>query len=386
MRAIAMLAAILLAGGSQAIPAAAQAQARGSMELGGRALVMTPAETKALADVRGAIAGRNRAAQDGALAAAHRAAQGPDARHVLALYELEIARQRNDDAMRAQALDVLIASSLTDAATLASYLGVRGGIAFTRGDLATAGTLWGRLLEMKPGDAGVLSNLAQVRVAQNDAAGAADLLGRAVAAHTAAGQPVSEALYRQWMGVALQARQVQPGIAAAHALVRAYPGAGNWRDALNVYRQLAAPKDVLEIDLLRLMRATGSLSTGNEYQRMAQLLGLAGLGIEAKAVLDEGQMRSLLDPFDATTHKVIAEIDRVAAQERSRPAPAPTAVPVRQAMALAFAGRSAEAEALFRSAAAAPGYADIALFWLDWLAQQPKGQPALPSPYPPPAG
>jgi tetratricopeptide (TPR) repeat protein len=379
------------------------------LDLEGLPLAVSPRELSALTALGNALTATP-GVQDAALAAARDAAVSPDARYALARYQLEIGRQRNDNSLRAQALDELIASRRTPRARLASYLGLRGGIAFQLRDFATAGTLWARQLELQPNDPDVLANLAQVRQAQNDPAGAADFLNRAVAARAASGRPVSEGWYRQRLSVASRAGLVEPGAAAAQQLVSAFPTAENWRFALVLYRQLVAPQGAFEIDLLRLTRAVGALSRASEYQRMAQLLNQAGAAAEAKAVLDEGLARALINAGESPTREIIAEVDRAVPRERvrlaappalgvaeslvgarrydeaialyraalARPAANAAELNTRLGVALVLAGRRADAEAAFRLAATdtapatQPGrYADLASFWLAWLAQRP---------------
>lgn len=402
------LLAALFAGGTSA-PALAQARPSGTLEVNGRSLSVTAREMKALADVRKVLQDRNRAMQDKALAAAEQVAHGPDARHVLAAYRLEIANRRGDDAMRAQALDILIASDLTAPESLATYLSVRGGIAFQQGDIPRAKMLWARLAAIKPADPTLLANQAQVHLAENDAAGAIDLIRRAIAGQSAAGKLVPEGLYRQWLSIANQTKQAPAGFTAALALVRAYPSAQNWRDALVVHRQLTQPRGALEIDLLRLMRTTGALARPAEYQRLAQLLNQTGLAAEARKVIDEGLNRHILDPQDILTRQIGAEIDRTIPQERARIDRAGAGVPARAradsllgmarydpaialyraatgtpsidageanlrlGMALVFAGQRVKAETVFHVLSAQPGgYGELANFWLVWLKHSPR--------------
>jgi Flp pilus assembly protein TadD len=355
-------AAILLA------TTAAQAQ-RTSMQLNGVTLTLSSRERAVLTALQDSIDGHDAKLQDNALAAARRDARSHDALYVFALYEDEIAKQRNDTVLRTEALDALIASDMTPPDRLPSYLSVRGFIAYQKGDLATADTLWTRVVALKPSDADALSNLAQVRSAQGDSKGAAALLERSVAAQGASHQPASEATSRQLMVIAFEGGEKERGIAAAHALVRAYPTAANWRDALVVYRQLAQLQGGLEIDLMRLMRATGTLVKGDEYLRMAQLLEHAGHLAEARAVMDEGVTRSILDPLESHTRAISAEIDRKLQQQ-----PPPPVTPdasaaetsLHQGVALAQAGKRDEAKAIFATVTAPD--ADLATFWIDWLA------------------
>jgi tetratricopeptide (TPR) repeat protein len=354
-----------------------------SLTLNGITFALSPDELSRLTVLGGVVHTSDRGAQDRALAEARRVANSTDARYLLALYQVEIGRQRRDDALRAEALDVLIPSRFTPRDRLPSYLGIRGDIAYHKGDYATASSLWTRLVALQPNDPQALNNLAQVRAALNDFQGAIDLLGSAIAAHQTGPSP--EAWYRQWLAIANNGRLVEQGVAAAHALITFYPTPANWRDALVAYRQLAAPREAAEIDLLRLMRTAGALIRPAEYQRLAQLLLHAGFAAEARSVLDEGFARGVVNRSEAPTPAISAEIDRALVPQRARAGPA-AAPPSRadspfgaeqfaQAVASYRAGRGPEAEAAFRALAghadgqgAARWYPDLAAFWLAWLA------------------
>ena len=95
------------------------------LTLDGTTFALSPDELDRLTALGGVVHTSDRGAQDRALAAARSIANSADARYVLAIYQLEIGRQRQDDALRAPALDVLIADRVTPRDRLASYLGVR---------------------------------------------------------------------------------------------------------------------------------------------------------------------------------------------------------------------------------------------------------------------
>lgn len=369
--------AILVAAGmlwAASPAAAAQEQVSTVMEIGGSKLAVSAQEMRALSALGNLVRSAQSARQDRALADARRVANSRDARFALALYELEIGSRRGDQAMRAGALDALIASQRAAPERLPGYLADRGQIAYRAGDFDTAAKMWGRLAELTPADPDVLANLAQVRLAQKDAQGAMDLLTRAIGARAALGQPVAEGWYRQRLSIAQQGNLVAPGADAARALIGAYPTPDSWRMALVVYRQLVAADGALEIDLFRLTRQVGALTQTAEYLRMAQLLNQAGEPREARAVLDEGVKRGLLDAGVSPTREIIAEVDRAIAKARPdapRPAPSDAAArQVRLGMARLNTGQRAEAEAAFRAAAADPAggrYGDLGFFWLAWL-------------------
>lgn len=367
-RRIAIGAAFALLAGTA--PAAAQ---QGRMELGGRTLSLGQLEMARLADLRQVLEGAP-GLQDRALAAARAVANSPDARYVLAIYQLEIGQRRHDDALRREALDVLIASDGTPAERLANYLGARGDIAFRARDFATAASDWGRLAELRPNEPQALMNLAQVRAAQADGPGAIDLIRRASAAQAARAQPIPEVWHRQWLSIAYNGRMAEQTAVAAHALVEAHPTAENWRMALVAFRQIAAPQGGAEIDLLRLMRATRTFRQDAEYLRLAQLLLHAAALAEARATLEAGLSHGLLNRAFSPTPEIFAELERAEARPRTAaPTDPPGAANVRRGAALVFAGDRAGAEAAFRAGGADGFYADLARFWLAWLSLPPRG-------------
>lgn len=367
------LAALALLAG--AVPGGAQ---QSVMEMGGRTLALAPLEMSRLADVRQVLNGAP-GVQDRALAAARSAAVSPDARYVLAIYQLEIGQRRRDDALRREALEVLIGSRDTPPERLTNYLGQRGDIAFRARDFTTAAADWGRIAELRPNDPLALMNLAQVRAAQSDAPAAIELIRRAAAAQTGTAQPVPEVWVRQWLSIAFNGNLADQTALAAQALVEAYPTPENWRMALSTFRQRAGAEGAPEIDLLRLMRATGAFRQGAEYLRLAQLLLRAGSLPEARATLEQGVAAGLLNRAISPTPEIFSELERAEARPRVVPAAAPDppgAVAVRRAAALAIAGDRAGAEPAFRAAASGridPFYADLARFWLAWLSPQPRG-------------
>ena len=201
-------------------------------------------------------------------------------------------------------------------------------------------------------------------------------------------------------------------IAFARGLVTQYPSRLNWRDALLAYRDLAAPDPTLDLDIRRLARATEALLGERDYTENAEALNRANMVGDAKAVLDEGVSRSMLDAAKPAVAQLIATVNRrvtadraglarlrTQAQAAATGAAARAAadahygygqyaeaaelyrlalqkggedanlINVRLGAALALAGRRPEAEAALR--AVTGPRADLAGFWLAWLARRP---------------
>jgi tetratricopeptide (TPR) repeat protein len=417
MKVLTAAAAALLIAGAAASSLAAQAP---------RALTLSREESAAIVALQAAAVGPDRTAQDGALAAARAAARGTDARYAVARYQVEIGRARGDMQMVAQGVDALVDGGLAAPDELPSLLANQATRAFTAGDLLRTDRLMGRIVELQPNNAEALADYGQFKSRNNSrATGAADrtvsvaLFARALAANQAAGRASPESLHRRAFAVAydgtkppLALNALAPQtIAFARALVAAYPSSLNWRDALLAYRELAPGDPALALDIGRLMRASQALAGERDYLEFAQALSGAGMAGEAKAVLDEGVSRGMLDAAKAAVAQAIAATGRRATADRAalprlrasadsgtgaqaraagdalfafgqhaeaaaayqaaltKGGEDPNLVGSRLGAALALAGRRPEAEAALR--AVTGPRADLAGFWLVWLARRP---------------
>jgi hypothetical protein len=167
----------------------------------------------------------------------------------------------------------------------------------------------------------------------------------------------------------------------------------------------------LTLDISRMTRATQALSGERDYLEFARALIAAGLPGEAKAVLDEGLSRGMLTATEAVVRDLVTRTSGPASQGRSGLAALraralagtsgqgartagdtafgygqyaeaaelyqaalqkggedPNLINSRLGAALALAGRRPEAEAALR--AVTGPRADLAGFWLAWLARR----------------
>jgi len=196
----------------------------------------------------------------------------------------------------------------------------------------------------------------------------------------------------------------------ARGLVANYPTPANWREALSVYRDVAGDP-VLDLDIRRLMRAAGVLAGERDYMEFAAALADARLVGEARAVIDEGLQRNMVEtariapalatriaPAAVTRDRAALPGLRTRAQAGTgavaraaadnfyaygqyadaatlyglalqKGGEDPNLVNLRLGAALAMAGRRPEAEAALRLVTGPR--ADLAGFWLTWLARRP---------------
>ncbi|HYD11773.1 MAG TPA: hypothetical protein VEC11_02880 [Allosphingosinicella sp.] len=419
MKALTALTAALLA--TAGLSLAAQAQTP-------RSLNLSREERDAIAALQAASAGVDRAAQDAALASARARAQGASARYAVAHYQFQIGRQRNDNAMQTQGAEAMIESGLVtpeEAPGLVAYL---AGRALAGRDATKTDRLIARLVELQPNNSAALVDYGQytashLTTARRPAAitirtNAVSLFQRAVAADRAAGRVSPESWYLRGLAVAYDGTRppisnasfAPATLAFARGLVEAYPTPSNWRDALAAYRDLAGDP-VLDLDIRRLMRAAGVLAGERDYMEFAGALADARLIGEARAVIDEGLQRNMVEtariapalagriaPRAVAADRAALPGLRTRAQSGTGAAARaagdnfyaygqyaeaaalyglalqkggedPNLVNLRLGAALAMAGRRPEAEAALRLVTGPR--ADLAAFWLTWLSRRP---------------
>ncbi|WP_129792444.1 hypothetical protein [Sphingosinicella sp. CPCC 101087] len=392
----------------------------------GHTLDLTREERTALQALEAAARGSDRAAQDAALAAARPVAQSADARHALAHYQLEIAQARQDAALGAAAVDALVSSGNATSEELPSLLASQATRAFFEGEHPRAERLLAQAVELQPNNAVLIADYAQIKSqigsalirggrrpeAQAQFQESLVLLNRAIQLQQASGQAVPESWYKRSMAIAFDHGMTPQNVALARGLVASYPTPVNWRDALHFYRQASQPDPALDLDIRRLLRATQALSGERDYLEFAEGLREAELAGEEKAVLEEGVARGMLSATEPVVRQMTTANNRRATSERNGLARArtqalaaatgaaaraaadshfgfgqyaeaaelyraalqkggedPNLVNTRLGAALALAGQRAEAEAALR--AVTGPRADLAAFWLAWLARRP---------------
>jgi hypothetical protein len=411
------LAALVAFGG--VAPAAAQGAAA--------PVAVTRAERNALSALQTALAGSDRAAQDAALAAARTAAQSPDARYALARLELEIARQRGDNEGLARAVDALVASNRGPENELVPLLANQASRAYSAGQFDRADALLQRMAQLRPSDPAIAADYAQLKARRGDRQAAVAGFAHAIELQRAAGQPVPESWYARATALAYDGRMMEQAVAFARDLVTFYPSPQNWRDAILIYRASQSPPApaappgerpatqpgpadrALDLDIRRLMRATRALSGERDYLEFADQLAAADKMGEAKAVLDEGVERGMVDGNEPAARQMRTRVAPRAQREhaglaalRTRAASGNAAqalaagdayygdgqyavaaelyqaalqkaegdanlINTRLGAALALAGRRSEAEAAFR--AVSGPRAGLAALWLAWLSR-----------------
>jgi predicted Zn-dependent protease len=379
-----------------------------------RSFNLSKEERAALLPVQNAITAKDWATAQAGLPAAVAAAQGADARYAIGRFQLEIGLGTNNVAMQAQGLDNLIASGQVPAADLPVIYRNQAVLANNAGNKAKAEASFAKVVELSPSDPEALINLAQVKNDLKKPREAVQLLSRAIELKRSAGQTVDESWYKYALKLAFDGRSDpalrQQSMALSRQLVAAYPTKENWRDALLIFRDSSSLDAAAELDVLRFMRASGALAGERDWFDLADGLYRAGNYGEAKAVLDDGVAKRMIDPKKAAFAELIrlnnarlnGDRASLAGEQTKAMAGASGAlalkigdafygygehakaialyraaltkggvdanlVNTRIAMALLASGDRAGAEAAFKALTGTR--ADLGAFWLAWLAR-----------------
>jgi tetratricopeptide (TPR) repeat protein len=400
------LRAAFLLGCSAALTSVAQAQAPAAAP---RTFNLSKTDRAVLNPIVTAIRAGNYAGAQAALSSARSAAISADARYLVAAEQLRLGIATNNNQLQAEAIDTMIASGLADPSQMPQLLLGQASLATSAGNRRKAENALTRLLEMAPNDPAALEALARLRTDNREYGATVRLVDRMIDRQRAAGQPVSEGLYKYGLNYATMSKSREEAMKFSQNLVAAYPSARNWRDVLLTYRDMARPDPATELDAWRLMRLNKSLAGERDYLLLADMLNRDGKVSEAKAVLDEAVSGNMLDSAKAATlrktvnPKAAAEAKTLAAKEKAALAAATgsaalaiadiyfgrgeyaKAVPLYQAalqkgsvdaaqvntrlgMALAMTGQKAAADAAFRSVTGPR--AELAAFLQLWLAQR----------------
>ena len=342
--------------------------------------------------------------------AAQAAARGNDAKYLVGQLQVQIGIGANSIPLQSAGVDAMIASGVAPAEQLGALYNNQARFAADAGDLAKADRALDQLIAMQSTDPLAIARNAQFWVDRNNVAHAMEFYRTHIAAAEAAGHPVTAEVRRLALATAYRAHSPET-LAMSRQYLALAPTPQGWHDALLIYRELtpgAATDDRLGLDVYRLMRAAGALTTERDYVEYAELANSGAMYGEVKTVLDAGFARNVIQPANtAATRAMLNAANQRAASDRTSLAGERTSalagtggaalrvgdafysygdyaeaaelyraalqkggqdanlVNLRLGAALAMAGRRPDAEAAFR--AVTGPRAELAQLWLLWL-------------------
>lgn len=223
---------------------------------------------------------------------------------------------KNNDII-ADALEKMLATGKVSEADAPKFWQTIGSVALSKKDYNKATSAYQKLLSLQPNDPETMIGLAEIYIAQKQSAEAVQMLGRAADAKTAAGEQIPESWLKRRLAVAYDAKLTDQLVPAAIGLVKAYPSAVNWRDAIVIARDSFKLDDQATLDFLRLQAATKSLAGERDFVEYADTALGRGFPGEAKMAVDAGIAANMLDAAKPLIKELKATADTKAREDKA---------------------------------------------------------------------
>jgi tetratricopeptide (TPR) repeat protein len=116
----------------------------------------------------------------------------------------------------------------------------------------------------------------------------------AISTQKAQGLSVDESWYRRGITVSYE-NEITPTVYEIAVMwLSDYPSETNWRDAVNIARNLNDFQPAEMLDLFRLSRSAGALSEASDYDYYVEVADARRLPSEVKAVIEEGKAAGVI--------------------------------------------------------------------------------------------
>jgi hypothetical protein len=316
---LAVAAATLAAGGLLAQPAFAapkkEKEEPKAAEAPKRKWNLSPEAKKPLQELDAAVKSKDPAAYATKFAAAQAAVKNTDDKYALSQLMLQHAVDTNDVPAQIAALQAALASGGAEAAETPKINRSIGILAANTNNWTLAESALSTAIASNPNDLDSMINLARAKIELQKPAEALPLLQKGIALSNAAGKPAPESWYQNALKLAYNTHN-NAAVAEINAdLLRLFPSQANFKNALSIYRASGKLPTNAEIDLLRLMQASGTAGK-NEFIYLASLADQAGLPGEAKNAIDAGRRAGVLGTADAA-QIYNANVPKIAADRAS---------------------------------------------------------------------
>lgn len=310
-----------------------------------------------------ALKAKDSAALQAALTEGEASASTPQDKYLLADFGLQHALLTGDKAAQVRNVDAMIDSGIAPADRLGGFLAFSGQNAYATKDYAKAIKRIDAARAAGKSDAALEAMLMDSYLQSGQVDAGLAIAKAAIAANRANGVRTNEEMYVR-PAKALQAAGRRDELLDLLAQrLYDYPTPATWRNTLYIHLQGAGEDKDLQLDVLRLMRATDSMTERAEYLEYAALATESGLPGEVLAVIKTGRDKKVIpekdpkfDPIVQTqSERSTSEANGLTA-DMKRPATLASAkLAASTGDALMGYGRHADAITMYRAALAAPG-------------------------------
>ncbi|EIF31773.1 hypothetical protein BCh11DRAFT_07307 [Burkholderia sp. Ch1-1] len=264
------------------------------------------------------------------------------------------AAAAGESGVAAQSYETLLGSGKLSGADEQRTSAALAGIYFQQKNYAQAAKVAQRYLKSGGSDPDMRTLLVQSYYLSNDCASVVSLLKPGIDAQVHTGHAPDESQLQLLGTCAQRVKDDATYRSTLEKLVAYHPKQSYWDDLFSAIRNKPGYSSKLDIDTYRLRRATGALSTADDYMEMTQLAIVAGTAAEGKQVIDQGFASGVLG-HDAQADRE-KRLQALAAKRAQAAAdPANPVAPVDLGFNQVFAGQVKQGLAAMDSAIAKGG-------------------------------
>lgn len=234
-----------------------------------------------------------------ALAEGASTATTPDDKYLTGFYQLQLGILNKDQALQGQGLDAMLETGKAPAESVGVYNFYSGNFAYGAKNYTKAI----QRLEAAKAAGSTEAALAPMLMDSYLNGGQIDkgweIAKAGIDSARAAGTKPSEELYVRPAQAFQKANRTNEMLDVLTMRVQDYPTPGTWRNTLYILLQQAQGDKELNLDILRLMRATNAMTQRPEYLEYAALATEAGYPGEVVALVKQGQNSGAIPKTDA---------------------------------------------------------------------------------------
>lgn len=246
------------------------------------------------------------------------AAQTADDRFAAGNLILSAGNKADNPQWQRQGLELMVASGQADPARLGQFQYFIGSLAYNAKDYLAARQALeaAQAAGYSAPDVDLPALIAETYFASGDTQGAIAYVNKASDEFRAAGRQVPERWLLRALQTAYDEEMPQQANEIVTELLAAYPSDRNWQNSLQVIAQLNDFTPQQRLDLLRLMRETGSLSERADYIRYIEAADPRVMSNEVSGVLAAGIAGGQFQAGETYYQEVKGIADQRAPQDR----------------------------------------------------------------------
>ncbi len=264
------------------------------------------------------------------------------------------AMAAGDTGVAAQAYETVLNSGRLSGEDEQRTTAALAGIYFQQKNYPQAIRVAQRYLKAGGTDPEMHTLLTQSYYLSNDCSQVVSQLKASADAQAKAGHAPDEGQLQMLATCAQKSKDASAYRSALGMLVAYHPSPAYWEDMVSAIRGSPGYLSSLDLDIYRLRRATGSLTTADAYMEMTQLALVAGTPAEGRQVIDQGFASGVLGK-DAQADREKRLQALAAKRAQSGVDAASPVAPIDVGMNLVFAGHAAQGLSMMEQAIAKGG-------------------------------